>query len=128
MKEINTKAGVFLTIYTQQEVDDKIETLLDIDDSDECALFIDALRSFNPESTQCLTELEAIEITGREIKKVKGETKAMYTNYKGAPLGLELNGVSLYYTDPIASLKSAFEISAQEFDFDNDFFHIKIIK
>jgi hypothetical protein len=128
MKELNTKVGVFLTTYTQIEIDEKIEISLDEKDSDGCVLFMDEIRSFNTGSTHCLTEEEAIELTGWEISHVKGEDRAMYTNYKGTPLGLPLNGASLYYTDPIASLKSAFEIAAPDFDFEKDFFHVNIIK
>jgi len=128
MKKLNTKTGVFLTTYTQIEIDENIESLLEVEGSEGCVLFMDELRSFNPDSENCVTEKEAIELTGWEISQVQGETKAMYTNYKGTPLGIPINGASLYYTNPIASLKSAFEIAATEFDFEQDFFHIKIVK
>lgn len=128
MKELNTKVGVFLTTYTQKEIDDKIDESLEKNDSDGCTIFMDEIRSFNTGSTHCITKEEAIDLTGWEINHVQGETRAMYTNYKGTPLGLPLAGASLYYTNPVSSLKSAFEKAAPEFDFEKDFFHVNIIK
>ena len=89
---------------------------------------MDEIRSFNIESEHCITEKEAIELTGWEISHIKGNTKPLYTNYKGTPFGQPINGAKLYYTNALSSLKSAFEIAAPDFDFEKDFFHIRIIK
>lgn len=129
MIELNTKPGVFLTTYTQQEIDAEIEESIEIKDSDGCKLFMDNLRSFNPNSNLYLSEKEAIELTGLEIKKNKKNSKNLYTNYKGAPVKYPLeNGITLYFSDPIISLKSAFEAFAPEFDFNKDFFHINLVR
>jgi hypothetical protein len=128
MKELNTKVGVFLTTYTQREIDSEIEEYMIDNDSDACKLFMSNLRSFNPESPQYITEKEAKKLTGLEKKKGRKNKHNLYTNYKGTPFGITINEATLYYKDPINSLKSAFKAAAPEFDFDNDFFHIKIIK
>ena len=121
MKELNTKTGVFLTTYTQEEIDENI-------DLDEYAAFMDDIKSFNPKSKYSINKRAAVKLTAIEIRKSKKSPQNLYTNYKGNPLGLTVTGVKLYYTDPISSLKSAFEIAAPEFDFDKDFFHIRIVK
>jgi len=121
MKELNTKIGVFLTTYTQQEIDENI-------DLDEYAVFMDDIKSFNPESKYSIKKRQAIKLVGIEIRKGKNNPQNLYTNYKGNPFGLPVEGAKLYYTDPISSLKSAFEIAAPDFDFDKDFFHVRIVK
>jgi len=128
MKELNIKIGVFLTTYNQVEIDYEIEQYMERNDSSGCIVFMDALRSFNPESTYYITEKEAIKLTGLEQKKSKKNPDNMYTNYKGNPFGLQINETKLYFTDPILSLKSAFEIGAPDFDFKKDFFHIRLVK
>lgn len=127
MKELNTKPGIFLVTYTQQEVDEKIEEFMKKNDSDGCVLFMDDLRSFNPKSNCYITEREAKKYTGLEKKKGKSVPENLYTNYKGSPFGLPLNEASLYFSDPILSLKSAFEAADPKFNFDKDFFHPRII-
>lgn len=128
MKELNTKVGVFLTTYTQEEIDKKIEEFMALNESDGCIIFLDEVKSFNSESEYYITHEEAIELTGLE-KKATDIIGELYTNYKGNPLGLpDINGVEFFYTDPIDSLKSAFYIAAPEFNFDKDFFHPKIVK
>jgi hypothetical protein len=128
MKELNTKIGVFLTTYTQLEIEDEINSYMDSNDSDSCKIFMTELKSFNPDSPYYITEEEAIEYTGLEMKASKLQPYELYTNYKGNPLGLSIGNVSLYYKDPIMSLKSAFEAAAPDFDFENDSFHVKIVK
>lgn len=128
MKELHTKVGVFLTTYTQKEIDAKIKEYMDAGDSDTCKFFMSNIRSFNSKAYNCITEKEAKELTGIEKKKGKKYKQNMYTNYNGTPFGLTINEATLYYTDPINSLKSAFNAAAPEFDFDNDFFHMNIIK
>lgn len=127
MKELNTRDGVFLTTYSQIEVDQEIEQYMEKNDLKGCNTFMDSLRSFNPESTYYITEKEACRFTGLEVKKNKKNPCNMYTNYKGNPFGLPINETKLYFSDPILSLKSAFEFAASGFDFDNDFFHIRIV-
>ncbi|MEK6828825.1 MAG: hypothetical protein AABY15_01775 [Nanoarchaeota archaeon] len=128
MKELNTKPGVFLTTYTQGEIDAEIEEGILDKESDGCKIFLDKLRSFNPVSALYISEREAIELTGLEMKKSKKNPQNLYTNYKGVPFNLPIDGVTLYFTDPILSLRSAFEAAAPEFDFSKDFFHINVIK
>jgi len=128
MKELNTKVGVFLTTYTQEEIDKKIEEFMAKNESDGCVIFLDEIRSFNSRSEYYITEEEAIELTGLERKAtdVLGE---LYTNYKGNPLGLpKISDVELFYTNPIDSLKSAFYIGAPNFNFNKDFFHPNIVE
>jgi len=127
MRQINTKIGVFLTVYTKKDIDNKIEVSLEENDSDSCIMFMDEIRSFNPESPHYITEEEAIELVGLEIKSGKNIPNDLYTNYKGNPLGLGVTGAQLFFTDPILSLKSAFETAAPRFDFQKDFFHIRLI-
>jgi len=50
----------------------------------------------------------------------------MYTNYRGNPLGIQISEARLCFTSPILSLKSAFEIGAPDFNFEKDFFHIRL--
>lgn len=123
MENLHTKIGVILTTYTQDELNS-------VQLSGESAvIFISELRSFNPESECCITKVEAIELTGLEMKAGKLNKTDLYTNYKGNPFGLPVGGgVCLCFTDPVRSLRSAFEIGADNFNFDKDFFHIKIIK
>jgi hypothetical protein len=121
MKEFNTKTGVFLTTYTQKEIDEKIYL-------DEYTMFMDDIKSFNPKSKYSINKRAAIKLIGLEVRKSKNNPQNLYTNYKGNPLGLYLTGAVLYYIDPILSLKSAFDIYAPDFDFDKDFFHIIIVK
>lgn len=128
MKELNTKIGVFLTTYTQAEVDEEISHYMEINDSDGCKIFLAELRSFNPKLHNYLTIKEAKQWTGLEKKANKKHPKALYTNYKGNPFGLSINEATLFFEDPILSLKSAFEIGAPGFNFDEDFFHIRIVK
>lgn len=128
MEELNTKTGVFLTTYTQKELDKKVWSFIEHDDKDGCAIFMDAIKSFNSESEFYISEEEAIEFTGLEVKSGKTSSQNLYTNYKGNPLGLPINETQLFFTNPIISLKSAFEIATPKFDFDKDFFHVKIIK
>jgi len=128
MKELNTKIGVFLTTYTQKELDKKIWSYIEYDDKDGCAVFMDAIKSFNSESEFYISEEEAIEFTGLEIKSGETHSQDLYTNYKGNPLGLPVNEAQLFFTNPVTSLKSAFEIAAPTFDFNKDFFHVKIAK
>lgn len=129
MKELNTKIGVFLTTYTQYEVDAELDVYTDAKESDAATIFLNGLKSFNPESEFYITKEEAIELTGLEMKASKTNPQDLYSNYKGNPLGLpKMNGVELCYTDPIASLRSAFEIAAPEFDFEKDLFHPRIVK
>ena len=127
MKEICTKIGVFLTPYTKQEIDDKIEVSLEEGDSDGFIMFMDKIRSFNPDSLHYISEKEAIELVGLEKKKGKNTKENLYTNYKGNPLGLGITGAKLFFADPIKSLKSSFEVAAPKFDFEKDFFHIRIV-
>lgn len=127
MKELNTKIGVFLTTYTKQEIDNRIEISLEENNSDDFILFMDKIRSFNPDSPHYITEKEAIELIGLEKKKGKNTPNDLYTNYKGSPLGIGVTGVQLFFTDPIKSLKSAFEMAAPKFDFKKDFFHIRLV-
>ena len=128
MKELNTKIGIFLTTYTQKELDKKVWKFIEHNDKDGCAIFMDAVKSFNPDSEFYMSEEEAIEFTGLEIKSGKTHSQDLYTNYKGNPLGLPINGAQLYFTNPVTSLKSAFEIAIPSFDFEEDFFHVKIVK
>lgn len=128
MKELNTKIGVFLTTYTQLEIDEEINSYMDSNDSDGCKIFMTELKSFNPDSPYYITEEEAIEYTGLEMKASKLQPKALYTNYKGNPIGSSFSNVQLFFDDPILSLKSAFEAAAPDFDFDNDSFHVRIVK
>ena len=128
MKELNTKIGVFLTTYIQEEIDEEVNHCMDINDSDGCKLFLSEIRSFNPESPNFITKKEAKQLTGLEMKANKKHPQALYTNYKGNPLGFSISDVNLYFTDPVLSLKSAFEIGAPGFDFEKDFFHIRIVK
>jgi hypothetical protein len=121
MKELNTKTGVFLTTYTQEEIDETI-------DLDEYAVFMNDVKSFNPKSKYSINKRQAIKLIGLEVRKSKKNPQNLYANYKGNPLGLSLTGANLYYIDPILSLKSAFDIYAPDFDFDKDFFHIIIVK
>jgi hypothetical protein len=121
MKELNTKIGVFLTTYTQQEIDENI-------DLENYAVFMDDIKSFNPKSRYSINKKQAIKLIGIEVKKSKSNPHNLYTNYKGNPFGLPVEEAKLYYTDPLSSLKSAFEITAPNFDFDKDFFHIRIVK
>lgn len=127
MKEINTKNGVFLTTYSQIELDQEIEQYMEKNDLSGCSIFMDSLRSFNPDSNCYITEKDACKFTGIEVKKNKKNPINLYTNYKGNPFGLPINETKLYFTDPILSLKSAFEIATPHFDFDKDFFHVRII-
>jgi len=127
MKEINTKTGVFLTIYTKQDIDNKIEESLEKNESDECIMFMDEIRSFNPDSPHYITEEEAKELVGLEKKKGRKTPKDLYTNYKGNPLGLGLTEAQLFFTDPIKSLMSAFETAAPRFNYEKDFFHIRLV-
>src|SRR5690606_25239336 len=108
--------------------DDKIEEFMKKNESDGCVLFMDGLRSFNPESKYYISEKEAKKYTGLEKKKSNTNSDDLYTNYKGTPFALPLNEVSLYFADPILVLKSAFETGAPELDFEKDFFHIKVVK
>lgn len=124
MKQINTKKGIILTTYNQEEIDYEIEEYLKRNDLAGYTVFLNETKSLNPASDKYITEEEAAEIVGLEKKKSKKNPKNLYTNYKGMPLGIGLMGVSLYYEDPILSLKSAFEVAAPEFDFEKDFFHI----
>ena len=129
MKTLNTKIGVVLTTYTQQEVDAELEIYTDTNESDAATIFLNEIKSFNSESSYYITEEEAIELTGLEMKVSDENPEPLYTNYKGNPLGLpKMNGVELYYTDPVLSLKSAFEIAATDFDFEDDYFHSLIEK
>jgi len=128
MRELNTKIGVFLTTYTQLEIDEEISSYMDSNDSDGCKIFMKELKSFNPKSSYYITKEEAIEITGLEREVNKKHSKALYTNYKGNPFGFSISDVNLYFEDPVLSLKSAFESAAPEFDFEKDLFHIKIVK
>lgn len=128
MKKINTRKGVFLITYTQKEIDNIIKELLDKKDSDGCINFMSNIRSFNYKSEHYLKEIEAIELTGLEFAKSKGDAEILYTNYNGTPLGIPIEGAKLYYTNPVSSLKSAFDFVASEFDFEKDFFHININK
>jgi hypothetical protein len=128
MRELNTKIGVFLTTYSQLEIDLEIEQYMERNDSSGCILFMDSLRSFNPESTYYVTEKEAKRFTGLEKGKSKKNPHNMYTNYKGNPFGIPINETKLYFIDPILSLKSAFEAAIPEFNFDKDFFHVRIVK
>jgi len=127
MKELNIKAGVFLTTYTQLELDSIIGEYVESNNSDECIMFMDELRSFNPNSPHWIIPDEAIELTGLEVPVSKKNPMALYANYKGAPLGISVSNVSLYFSDPILSLMSAFQAGAPNFDFDNDFFHIRVV-
>ena len=127
MKELNTKIGVFLVTYTQIEIDDETNKYVDNKDTIGYDLFMQELRSFNPESPCYITVDEAIELTGIEVKGKDGSPD-LYSNYKGNPFNLPVQGANLYYTDPINSLKSAFIIAAEDFDFDKDFFLPKIVK
>lgn len=127
MKELNTKAGVFLVTYTQVEIDDAVNKYIDNKNTSDCDLFLQEIRSFNSDSPHYITKEEAIELTGLEVNG-SGDNPDLYTNYKGNPFDLPVQGVSLYYTDPINSLKSAFVIAAPNFNFENDFFLPKIIK
>ena len=77
MKELNTKTGVFLTTYTQLEIDEEINCYMDSNDSDGCKIFMTELRSFNPESPYYITEEEAIEYTGLEMKASKLQPKPL---------------------------------------------------
>lgn len=128
MKEINTKEGVFLTTYSQIEIDQEIEQYMESGDLRGCNAFMDSIRSFNPESTYYITEKEAIIFTGIEIKKNKKNPCNMYTNYKGNPFGLPINEIRLHFKDPILSLKSAFEFAVPLFNFNEDFFHVRLSK
>lgn len=128
MKELNTKPGVFLTAYSKEEIDMVIEEYLERNDSDGGVMFMDEIRSFNPNSPHYLKEKEAKKWVGLEVKKGKKNPHNLYTNYKGAPLGLSISNVTFYFTDPISSLKSAFEVAVPDFDFDKDFFHFRIVK
>lgn len=128
MKEINTKIGVFLTTYTQRELDKAVTEYDENKDIGGCALFMEDIRSFNPESPYYLSIKEAKELTGIEVKKNRKNPEDLYTNYNGSPLGLPVSGVQLLYKDPVDSLKSAFKKATPKFDFDKDFFHINIIK
>ena len=127
MRQINTKTGVFLTTYTKQEIDNKIEVSLEKNDSDSFIMFMDEIRSFNPESSHYITEEESIELVGLERKKGKNAVQDLYTNYKGNPLGLGVAEAQLFFTDPIKSLKSAFESATPKFNFKKDFFHIRLV-
>lgn len=127
MKEITTKTGVYLTTYTQKEIDDKIEESIDKVGSGSSVSFMDEIKSFNKNSEYFLNKKDAIELVGIEIKKGKEQKHDLYTNYKGTPFGLPVAGAQLYYKDPVLSLKSAFSIAATDFDFDNDFFHVRIV-
>jgi hypothetical protein len=122
MRELNTKKGVLLITYTQYEVDRKVEEFLETNDSDGCRQFLDGLRSFNPESSSCITTEEAEKYTGLEKKKNKSNPYNLYTNYKGTPFGIHINEIQLLFKDPVLSLKSAFERGAPEFDYELDFF------
>lgn len=127
MKEIITKTGVILTTYNQKEIDYKIDAFLEKNDSDGCAIFLDNIKSFNPKSEHYITIEEVKKLVGLERKKNYRNPKNLYTNYKGMPLGLGIMGVSLYFEDPMLSLKSAFERAIPKFDFEKDFFHICIL-
>lgn len=128
MKELNTKIGVFLTTYTQDEIDDRIKQLMDDDNSVDCNLFMDNLRSFNPKSSYYITEKESKKLVGIEKRKSKINPQDMYTNYKGAPFGIVINEAKLYFSDPLLSLRSAFDSPLIKFNFEKDFFHIRIVK
>lgn len=128
MKELNTKIGVFLTTYTQDEIDERIKQLMDDDNSIDCNLFMDNLRSFNPKSSYYITEKESKKLVGIEKRKSKTNPQDMYTNYKGAPFGIVINEAKLYFSDPLLSLRSVFECPGIVFNFEKDFFHIRIVK
>lgn len=127
MKELNTKVGVFLVTYTQIEIDEAVNKFLDKKDTIGYDLFMQDIKSFNPESPYYITKEEAIEFTGIEVKGKDGGPD-LYTNYKGNPFDLPVQGANLYYTDPIKSLMSAFIIADEYFDFINDFFLPKIVE
>jgi hypothetical protein len=128
MKELNTKIGVFLITYTQVEIDDEINKYVNNKDMSGCDLFSQEIRSFNIESSCCISRDEAIELTGLEIKAKNNSSQDLYTNYKGNPFDIPVQEASLHYTDPISSLKSAFVVAAPNFDFDKDFFLPRIMK
>lgn len=128
MVELNTKKGVVLTTYTQYEVDRAVEEFLETNDSDGCRSFLDGLRSFNPKSSSFITTEEAERYTGIEKPKNKTNPCNLYTNYKGTPFGIHINEITLYFTDPVSSLKSAFQRCVPEFDYELDFFLPKLEK
>jgi hypothetical protein len=128
MRELNTKPGVFLTTYTQDEIDFILEGYVDSLESDGAKLFLNDLRSFSEESDYLIDEKEAIELVGLEKKKSKTIKSDLYTNYKGNPLGMSVSEATLYFTSALMSLRSAFEVAAPSFDFEKDSFHINIIK
>jgi len=126
MIELNTKKGIILKTYTQEEIDFEIIKYMNNNNSIGCSLFIYSLKSFDSESNCCITESEAIELVGVEVKKNKNNPTNLYTNYNGNPFGLYINGVRLYFSDPILSLKSAFKAAAPSFDFKKDFFNVNL--
>lgn len=90
-------------------------------------MFMDEIRSFNPESPHYIKEKEIIDIIGLERKKGNNTENDLYTNYKGNPFGIGITGAKLFFTDPFKSLKSAFAIAAPKFDYEKDFFHILLV-
>lgn len=122
MIELNIKKGVVLTTYTQEEVSVVMDSYVNAGDGEGCVLFLDDVKSFNKDSSYYITSEEISNI-------VSVEPGGFYTNYKGCPLGLnDPRGFELFYRDPLSSLKSAFKAMAPDFDYEKDFFHIKIDK
>ena len=127
MKEVSTKTGIILTTYNQEEIDYEIEEFLKRNDLNGYTIFLNEIKSLNPLSEKYITLEKVIEIVGLEKKKSKKNPDNLYTNYKGTPLGIGLAETTLYYKDPVLSLKSAIETAAPEFNFEKDFFHIFMV-
>lgn len=128
MKELNTKNGVFLTTYTQKEIDDKTNEFNVFGDAAGCDFFKSKLRSLNDLSKYKISEKEASKLVGLEVKKNKKNLENLYTNYIGNPFGLSINEVKLYFKEATKSLESAFKSATPEFDLKKDFFHIFIVE
>lgn len=124
MKTLSTKKKIVLTTYTQKELEDKIDTFVYKYDFSGLMLFLNDVKSFNPESLDYIEEDDAVKLITITRKKTKKNPQELYKNYYGTPFGLSIFEVELHYSDAVSSLKSAFKNKELNFNFKKDYFHI----
>lgn len=124
MKTLSTKKKIVLTTYTQKELEDKIDTYVYKYDFSGLMLFLNDVKSFNPESLDYIEEDDAVKLITITRKKTKKNPQELYKNYYGTPFGLNIFEVELHYSDAVSSLKSAFKNKELNFNFKKDYFHI----
>lgn len=122
MKKFNTKKNITITTYNQNDIDILVEKFTKNNENEQCRHFLDSLRSFNKKSKDLITLEEASGVVEILVKKNKKNKTNLYKNYNGNPLGININEVTLYFEDPVLSLKSAFKAFNKDFNFKKDFF------